>query len=283
MPETAERTLFIRQNGASVQGPFPLSRIQGWAQAGKVRREMEFSVDGDNWIPGDMISGVFETATTPTPSKGSTRRRRSRARHTDGLRRAHQRVEGLDTRTLLHAIMGVCVLGLVASAFTFWTVSASNGFRSESKEFLIWPNVFGAIGTALFGLVLLACAFLYRDWKPEFAKIIGKSGFAATCLQVLAFVLLAGVVKVGWTGDMGKVTEAMAEVDDDIEHARDRFDEAKDRGGPPGIIDAAREAFEDTLKMLEPRLPKFSFGVGFYGLVICSLGLGYISRVMVRR
>lgn len=44
-------TYYIRQNGASAQGPFEESRISGWIALGRVRADMEISGDGRTWIP----------------------------------------------------------------------------------------------------------------------------------------------------------------------------------------------------------------------------------------
>ena len=71
-----EKSLWIRQNGGNVQGPFPVSRIRGWINKGKVRPEMNFSLDGNHWMPGDAVPGLFESDADPespaASSKGSS-------------------------------------------------------------------------------------------------------------------------------------------------------------------------------------------------------------------
>lgn len=75
---------WIRQNGSDVQGPFPVERVRGWVQAGRVRPEMEFSADGEIWATGDRWPGLFGAQgvrgqhARPVRGRGRTRTARSR-------------------------------------------------------------------------------------------------------------------------------------------------------------------------------------------------------------
>lgn len=52
---------FIRTRDGRVQGPFPAVSIQSWIASGKVRPEMEFSVDGAAWVQGHACPELFGT------------------------------------------------------------------------------------------------------------------------------------------------------------------------------------------------------------------------------
>lgn len=53
-----EAQYYIRQ-GANTQGPFPVSRIQGWIDQGRVREHMLMSADGLRWVEGGLV-GDFQ-------------------------------------------------------------------------------------------------------------------------------------------------------------------------------------------------------------------------------
>lgn len=61
---------YIRQHGKYVSGPHEIDAIRGWIREGKVRQEMEFSVDGTEWMLGIEMGDLFPL-----------RRRRGRTRH----------------------------------------------------------------------------------------------------------------------------------------------------------------------------------------------------------
>ena len=63
---------FIRQNGRSVQGPFDEDRIRGWIAQGRVRTEMEFSADGQLWIPGSEHRLFAEGGDVVAPIEGTS-------------------------------------------------------------------------------------------------------------------------------------------------------------------------------------------------------------------
>jgi hypothetical protein len=68
---------YIRQHRRHVSGPHEIEAIRQWVKEGKVRSEMEFSVDGKEWMLGIEMVELFGR---PAPRAPSTRRRRSRRR-----------------------------------------------------------------------------------------------------------------------------------------------------------------------------------------------------------
>lgn len=66
---------YIRQQRKHVSGPHQLDAIKQWVKEGKVREEMEFSEDGDEWMLGiEMIELFARRRARPT-----SRRQRRRA------------------------------------------------------------------------------------------------------------------------------------------------------------------------------------------------------------
>jgi hypothetical protein len=53
---------YIRQDGGNVQGPFDRARMHELLGSGKVQPQMEFSVDGESWFPGEQIPAWFPRA-----------------------------------------------------------------------------------------------------------------------------------------------------------------------------------------------------------------------------
>jgi hypothetical protein len=69
----ASEQIWIRQEGGSVQGPFPSERVTGWMRTGKVRPGMELSGDGQEWIPltEDAMQELLAQQGKPEPTTRS--------------------------------------------------------------------------------------------------------------------------------------------------------------------------------------------------------------------
>lgn len=52
---------YIRQHKKHVSGPHEIDHIRQWIREGKVRQEMEFSVDGVEWMFGIEMADLFPT------------------------------------------------------------------------------------------------------------------------------------------------------------------------------------------------------------------------------
>ena len=65
---------YIRQHRKHVSGPFAIEAIRQWVKEGKVREEMEFSEDREDWMFGIEMLDLFGSRKPRTP-----RRRKRRA------------------------------------------------------------------------------------------------------------------------------------------------------------------------------------------------------------
>lgn len=50
---------YIRQKKSYVSGPHEVEHIRQWIREGKVREEMEFSEDGEDWMWGIELIDLF--------------------------------------------------------------------------------------------------------------------------------------------------------------------------------------------------------------------------------
>src|SRR5262245_21138911 len=100
---------FIRQNGAAVpQGPYSEDRIRAWVAESRVRVDMDFSEDGETWIPGRRLLSIFPP-TSPAAIAEPPAERRAAAR--DAAERRSRRLN------VVVACVGLAVLGGVAWYF----------------------------------------------------------------------------------------------------------------------------------------------------------------------
>ena len=67
---------YIRQHRKHVSGPHEVEAIRQWIKAGKVRDEMEFSEDGEDWMLGLEMADLFGAA-APVSRRHQGRRRAS--------------------------------------------------------------------------------------------------------------------------------------------------------------------------------------------------------------
>jgi hypothetical protein len=65
---------YIRQKNGRVSGPYDLSVLKEYVKAGKIREDMEFSVDRRDWMWGIEIAELF-----PMDARPARRRRPRRA------------------------------------------------------------------------------------------------------------------------------------------------------------------------------------------------------------
>src|SRR5262245_47644721 len=83
---------FIRQNGAAVpQGPYPEEQVRAWVAEGRVRIDMDFSEDGETWIPGRRLIAIFPPVSTAAPAAPPAARRRARRRRATDAGTKHRR------------------------------------------------------------------------------------------------------------------------------------------------------------------------------------------------
>ncbi len=60
---------YIRKPGGRAQGPFAIEKIRGYIADGRVTQAMEYSTDGDWWLPGDRVPNLFPQAAAPAPAR----------------------------------------------------------------------------------------------------------------------------------------------------------------------------------------------------------------------
>jgi hypothetical protein len=69
----SESAYYIRQHGSGVQGPFAVERIRGWMAEGRVRGDMELSLDGEQWFPVSALEGLLAAGSESTPAPPAAR------------------------------------------------------------------------------------------------------------------------------------------------------------------------------------------------------------------
>jgi len=67
---------YIRQHHKYVSGPHEVEAIRAWIKEGKVRDEMEFSLDGEEWMLGIEMIDLFEPRSQSRARSGSQHRGR---------------------------------------------------------------------------------------------------------------------------------------------------------------------------------------------------------------
>ncbi len=50
---------YVRQQRKHVSGPYPLATLVAWAKEGKVREDMEYSLDREEWMLGFEMIELF--------------------------------------------------------------------------------------------------------------------------------------------------------------------------------------------------------------------------------
>ena len=66
---------YVRQHRKHVSGPFDFTQLRAWVKEGKIREEMEFSEDGEEWMLGLEMIELFERPRRPRLRPQPRRRR----------------------------------------------------------------------------------------------------------------------------------------------------------------------------------------------------------------
>ena len=253
----SEKSLWIRQDGGNVQGPFPVSRIRGWINKGKVRPEMNFSLDGDHWVPGDAVPGLFEPVIELAESE--TR-----------------------SRGMLWAVCVAAALGLVGSFDAFLvTGTGRNAFLGLQGGARIWSNLYGIGAMTLFVALLVAAAYHWRSWGASSERTIGCLGIGMGAIQLVAFVV-AALLQTGWIGAAGSYAEASNDRDrvaESMNPLHDLIVQGQSAKEAREFRESMRRLDEVASSLTPPSRP----GLAFYWLVACSLGVLAGGVGMVRR
>ena len=67
---------YVRQHRKHVSGPFDFTQLKAWVKEGKIREEMEFSEDREEWMLGLEMIELFGSRREQAPARPKRIRKR---------------------------------------------------------------------------------------------------------------------------------------------------------------------------------------------------------------